>query len=116
MPEHTFEWEDGGGIAVVRFTVTVLRDERIIRTTFEKLDSLVESGWTKIVFNLGGLEAFASYAIGKLVVFNDKVLALKGRLTLCALSPVVAEIVDLMALRKRFQIYTGEREALDSFA
>jgi len=116
MPEHTFEWEDAGGVAVVRFTVTVLRDERVIRETFEKLGGLVESGQNKIVFNLGGLQAFASFAIGKLIVFNDKLQPPNGRLALCSLSPSVTEIMDLMRLRKRFNIYKDEAEALQSFS
>jgi anti-anti-sigma factor len=116
-PRHLFEWEDAGGVAVVRFTTTILRDDRIIRTLFEQLDQqLVSAGRTKIVMDLGGLEAFASYAIGKLISLNDRLPPLGGRLALCKLPPTVAEIVDLMHLRKRFHIYATEREALESFA
>lgn len=114
---HHFEWEDANGVAVVRFTTTLLRDDRVIRTLFDQLDAqLVSAGRTKIVLNFHGLEAFASYAIGRLIALNDKLPGLGGRLALCELAPMVGEIIDIMKLRKRFAIYGSEHEALESFA
>jgi anti-anti-sigma factor len=115
-PRHDFEWEDAGGIAVVRFTTNVLREERIIRALYDQLDQLVTAGRTRVVMNFAGVEAFASYAIGKLIVLNDRLQPPGGRLALCALTPVINEIMDIMRLRKRFNIYATEREALESFA
>jgi anti-anti-sigma factor len=115
--QHSFEWEEANGVAVVRFTTTLLRDDRIIRLLFDQLDKqLVEAGKVKVVMSFAGLEAFASYAIGKLIALNDKLPKLGGRLALCELTPTVAEIIDLMSLRRRFAIYRSEREALESFA
>ena len=115
--QHSFEWEDAGGVAVVRFTTSVLRDDRVIRNLFDQLDEqLVAVGQTKIVMNFGGLEAFASYAIGRLIALNDRLPQQGGRLALCNLAPMVAEIIDIMKLRKRFNIYPLERDALESFA
>jgi anti-anti-sigma factor len=113
---HYCEWEDAGGIAVVRLTIKVLREERIIRELFEQLDKLVAEGRSRVVLNLGGLEAFASYAIGKLILFDNKLQPPDCRLALCALSPMVGEIMDIMRLRRKFNIYTTERAALESFA
>lgn len=113
---HYFEWEDAGGVAVVRLTITILREERIIRELFEQLDKLVAEGRNRVVLNLSGLQAFASYAIGKLILFDNKLQPPEGRLALCALSPMVAEIMDIMRLRKKFNIYDTEREALESFS
>ncbi len=114
---HNFEWEDAGGIAVVRFTTNILRDDRIIRELFDQLDEeLVATGRNRIVLNFAGVEAFASYAIGRLIALNTKLPGQGGRLALCNLTPVVAEIIDIMALRKRFAIYDNERAALESFA
>jgi anti-anti-sigma factor len=115
-PPHHFEWEDAGGIAVIRFTTPHLRDDRIIRQIFDQIDQLITAGRTKLVMNFSGIQAFASYAIGKLIVINDKLQAPAGRLALCSLSPSVAEILDIMRLRKRFNVYDNEREALESFA
>jgi anti-sigma B factor antagonist len=116
-PRHHFQWEDAGGIAVVRFTTTVLRDDRVIRTLFDQLDEqLVGAGHTRIAMSFDGLEAFASYAIGRLIALNERLRQQGGRLALCNLAPMVAEIIDIMKLRKRFNIYDSERDALESFA
>jgi len=115
QPRHHFEWDNVGGIAVVRFMTTALRDERIIRSIFDSLDKLVESGHTRMVLNFAGLEAFASFAIGKVIRLNDRLQPPNGRLVMCSLTPTVEEIVDIMNLRRKFTVYTGEREALESF-
>jgi anti-anti-sigma factor len=115
QPLSPFEWTDVGGIAVVRFTVNVLRDERIIRDLFDALDGLVENGRTRIVLNFAGIQMFASYAIGKLITLDNRITKEGGRLVMCELTPVVEEIVDIMRLRRRFTIVKTEREALESF-
>jgi anti-anti-sigma factor len=112
---HYFEWQDAGGVAVVRFTTKFLREERIIRATFDQLEALIAAGTSKVLIDFTGLEAFASYAIGKLIRLNDRLQPPEGRLALCSLTPTVAEVLDVMNLRKRFNIYPAEREALESF-
>lgn len=112
---HYFEWEDAGGVAVLRFTVTFLRDERIIRSVFEQIEELILSGRNKLVINFTGMEAFASYAIGKLIRLNERLSAEQGRLALCCLTPIVEEIIDIMNLKKLFALYPTERAALESF-
>lgn len=113
--KHYFEWEDAGGIAVVRFTTTFLRDERIIRSVFEQIEELIDDGRSRVVIDFTGLEAFASYAIGKLIRLNERLQPPAGRLVLCELTPIVDEIIDIMSLRKRFAIRKTQREALESF-
>src|SRR5262245_447021 len=115
-PPHYFEWEDAGGVAVVRFTTNMLREDHVIRALFDDLDQqLVGAGHNRIILNFTGLEGFASYAIGRLIALNDKLPAQGGRLVLCHLVPLVDELIDLMSLRKRFRIYATEREAIESF-
>ena len=115
QPMSAFEWTDVGGIAVVRFTVKVLRDERIIRSIFDELDRLVEAGRTRMAINFTGLQVFASYAIGKLISLDSRIRQQAGRLVMSDLTPIVEEIVDIMNLRRRFTIVKTEREALESF-
>jgi anti-anti-sigma factor len=110
-----FEWEDIGGVAVVRFNTPYLRDEHAIRDFFDPLLEMVESGRDKMIINFSGVESFASYAIGKLLTLNSK-LGKPKVLALCDLTPIVAEIIDIMALRKVLRIYQTEREALDRIA
>ncbi len=114
---HYFEWDDAGGVAVVRFTTNAIRDDRIIRAMFDQLDRLIEeSGRHHVVLNFGGVIAFASYAIGKLIVLNKKLKPPAGRLALSNLTPIVEEIVDIMRLRKEFNVYGTEQQAIESFA
>ena len=115
QPMSAFEWTDVGGIAVVRFTVKVLRDERIIRSIFDELDRLVENGHLRMVIDFTGLQVFASYAIGKLISLDSRIRQQAGRLVMSDLTPIVEEIVDIMNLRRRFTIMKTEREALESF-
>ena len=112
-----FEWEDAGGVTVVRFTTGVLRDDRIIRMLFEELERLLEqSGRKEVLMNFTGVQAFASYAIGKLISLNNKLQPPAGRLALCCLTPIVEEIIDIMNLRKRLEIHATEQEALEAFS
>jgi anti-anti-sigma regulatory factor len=115
QPVSIFEWSDVGGIAVVHFTVKVLRDLSIIRDFFDALDHIVASGRPRLVINFAGLQVFASYAIGKLITLEDRLTQQGGRLVMSDLTPVIDEIVDIMQLRRRFTIVKTEREALESF-
>jgi anti-anti-sigma factor len=115
-PQQYVEWEEAGDISIIRFTMPFLREDRIIRQVFEQMELRMAQGRTKLVINFSGLQAFASYAIGKLIVLNTRLQGQGGRLALCSLSPMVEEIIDLMTLRKRFPIYATESEAIASFS
>ena len=115
QPVSVFEWSDVGGIVVIHFTVKVLRDERIIRDLFDAIDRLIDAGHNRMVINFTGLQAFASYAIGKLISLDSRIKQQAGRLVMSDLTPVIDEIVDIMNLRRRFTIVKTEREALESF-
>ena len=115
QPVSAFQWTDVGGIAVVHFTVKILRDERIIRSIFDEIDRLIESGRTRMVINFTGLQVFASYAIGKLISLDSRITQQGGRLVMSDLTPTVEEIVDIMNLRRKFTIMKTERDALESF-
>ncbi len=112
---HYFEWEEAGGVAVLRFTTPSLRDEHVIRLVFAQIDQLLAAGRSRLVLNFSGLEAFASYAVGRLILLNNKLQKPGERLALCCLTPLVDEILDIMNLRKTFHIYASERQALESF-
>ncbi len=110
------EWEDANGTYVVRFTTPSLRDDRVIRAVFGQIDQLMaESSRRRLILNFGGVEVFASYTIGKLVALNKSLQPPNGRLALCCLTASVNEIIDIMSLRRLFNIYPTEQDALDSF-
>jgi anti-anti-sigma factor len=113
---HLFEWEDAGGVAVIRFRTPVLRDDRLILHMFDQIDQIISTGPNKVIMNFTGLQGFASYAIGKLISLNTKLAAAGGKLILCCLTPIVDEIIDIMALRKKFTIREDEQKALEAFA
>ncbi|MGL4554069.1 MAG: STAS domain-containing protein [Gemmataceae bacterium] len=110
-----FETEDTAGVLIVRFNTPYLRDDRLILQLFGQIEQMVDAGRDKVVLNFTGMEAFASYAIGKMITLNAK-LAPPKRLALCCLTPIVNEIIDIMALRKRFAIYDTERAALEALS
>lgn len=112
---HHTEWQEIGGIAVVRFTTRHLRDEQVIEETFDALTELSEQPPRRVLLNFTGLEICVSWAIGKLVRLNDRLQPPGGRLALCCLPPFIDEILRIMRLRKRFNIYATEEEALQSF-
>jgi anti-sigma B factor antagonist len=110
------EWQDAGDVAVLNVTDRWLRDEHTIIALFDEVDRLAEaSGRRQLVLNFGRVEYLASYAMGKLVGLHKKLQESGGRLALCSLTPVVAEIIDILKLRRLFHIYTTEQEALQSF-
>jgi anti-sigma B factor antagonist len=109
-------WDEAGSAAVARFTVHSIRDEQLIQRIFEQLNRLAdEYGRHKLVLDFGGVEAFASLTIGKLVALNTRLRQLGGRLALCNLTPAVAEVIDIMRLGRVFAIYPTQQDALQSF-
>jgi anti-sigma B factor antagonist len=114
--KQSIEWEEANGVNIVRFATPSLRDDRLIRTIFEQIDQLlIDTGRRKLILNFSGVEAFASYTIGKLVALNKNLQTPTSRLALCCLTASVNEIIDIMRLRKQFNIYPTEQTALDSF-
>jgi len=113
---HCFQWDNVGDVTVIRFTVHSIRADEDIQSIFEQLDRLVdESDRTRLVLDFGAVYDFASLTIGKLVALHKKLQPPRGRLALCHLTPVVAEILNLMGLDRLFHVYQTQEEALRSF-
>ena len=53
--------------------------------------------------------------MGKLVLLNRRAQAAGGRLALCQLSPMAAEVLDATHLTELFNTYGTELEAVQSF-
>ncbi len=113
--KHLIELHNLGGITVVYFTTSTLREQSAIIDTFHDLDQLIDTGCTRLVINFNGLQGIASYAIGKMIGLNNRLQPPLGRLALCCLTPSIEEIIDIMSLRKLFNIYPSEQAALESF-
>jgi anti-anti-sigma factor len=109
-------WDEAGNAAVARFTVHSIRDEQFILRTFEELNRLADQySRHNLILDFGGVEAFASLAIGKLVALNAKLRQLGGRLALCNLTPAVTEVIHIMGLGRVFAVYPTQQDALQSF-
>jgi anti-sigma B factor antagonist len=113
---HWLEREDIGPVTVVRLKTSQVQDEDVLRTVFDMISKLItDMGRNQIVLNLAAADFLPSMGLGKLVMLNRKIQAVKGRLALCHLAPVVEESLEHTRLTPLFNIYPGEQEALQSF-
>jgi anti-anti-sigma factor len=110
------EREDVGDVTVLRYTIRAIYDDHEIQTVFEHLQGLVEvEGRRKLVLDFGSVRAIASSAIARLLGLHKDLQASKGRLVLCNLTPLFAEILEVMQLDRYLHIYPTEQDALQTF-
>jgi anti-sigma B factor antagonist len=110
------EVQESGDVTVVSFTDRKILDEQNIQSIGEQLYALVEDGGKrKMVLNFSRVEYLSSAALGKLITLNKKLQAAKGRLALCGIAPQLYEVFEITGLKKVFNIYDDEQEALQSF-
>ena len=76
---------------------------------------LLESGKTKIILNLGDINYIDSSGIGELVSGFTAVRNREGELKLLNLTRKVKDLLQITKLFTVFDVYTDEREAVDSF-
>jgi anti-sigma B factor antagonist len=107
---------DMGDVTVVSFTEKKILDEPNIQAIGEQLYSLVDDqGKKKLVLNFSRVEYLSSAALGKLITLNKKVQTAGGRLALCAIAPQIYEVFEITGLKRVFNMYGEEQEALQSF-
>ena len=110
------EVEDLGEVTVVNFTDRKILDEQNIQVIGEQLFNLVdEAGRKKILLNFANVEYLSSAALGKLILLNNKLKAAGGRLILCNIDPQIYEVFEITGLKRVFNMYGEEQEALQSF-
>lgn len=110
------EIQEIGDVTVVAFTDRKILDEQNIQNIGEQLYSLVDdAGRRKLVLNFAKVEYLSSAALGKLITLNKKLQAVKGRLALCNIDPQIFEVFEITGLKKVFNIYKSEQDALQSF-
>jgi anti-anti-sigma factor len=114
---HCFQWEDVGTVTVVRFTIRSIRADEDIYNIFAEIDQLVDEGSrTQLLLDFGAVRDFASMTVARLLALHKKLQPLHGRLVLCNLTPVVAEILKIMSLDRYFRICAAQEEGLRAFA
>jgi anti-anti-sigma regulatory factor len=113
---HLLEFEEVGPVTVARLTVRSIRTEEDITTLFEQLRGLTEDqGRLRLLLDFGPVQAIASYAIAKLIDLDAHLRKQGGRLAMCNLTPLFAEVLEVMQLDRHFNLYPSELEALQSF-
>jgi anti-sigma B factor antagonist len=117
MPDHhRLEVSEVGDITVVRFM-----DRRILEATnIEELGSelfgLIEREHRKnLLLNFSGVEFLSSAALNKLIVLEQKVKRISGKLKMSNLRPEIYEVFVITRLHEFFDIKDDEAEALEAF-
>ena len=97
--------EQADGVTVAIFKDRRLLDEATIDLVGNQLYSLVDDhGYHKVVLDFNDVEYMSSSALGKLIKFHKKILAVDGSLRLCNLKPELQKIFKVLALHKIFKI------------
>jgi anti-anti-sigma factor len=107
--------EQHGDVLVVRLTCPSVLEDEEAQVVGEQLARLEGEGHRKLLVDLAAVERIGSTTIAKLVRMHLKLRDAGGRLVLCGLQPRIAEIFDILQLRRLLHIYGDERDALKSF-
>ncbi len=106
--------EHAGPVTVARLTRADYLDEGTIAPMGGQLYRLVDEGCRRLVLDLSAVQRISSTFVGKLLALHQRLAAVGGRLALCGLEPMVADVFELLRLRDMFGIYATEPEALQS--
>ncbi|GBD35768.1 hypothetical protein HRbin36_00883 [bacterium HR36] len=111
------EVEDIGDVTFVRFTDSKILDEANVQVIGDQLFSLVDNHHRKnLLLDFSRVEYMTSAFLGKLVTLNKKVQQAGGRLALCNIAhKEIFDIFVITGLKRLFNIYRDEQEALQSF-
>ena len=104
-----------GDVTVLDLTPQLTTD--ITKDLFRlKIDSLLANDLRRIVLNLSALNWINSYGIGLLVAAYRAVSDQGGRIVLAGANDRVKDLLRVVGLDKRWDIYEEESAAVESFA
>jgi anti-anti-sigma factor len=119
MPSLPYRWfrsETVGTVTVVRFPHPGVLTGEAVDAIADQLFQLVdERGCRQMLLSLANVERLESAMIGKILIVNQKLLALGGRLKLCRVPPPIVEVLVTARLPDILGIYEDEGQALGSF-
>ncbi len=101
-----------------RNTIVIVRvqESRLYQHTInplrDKIMSLVDSGESKLVVDLSGVDVMNSSALGVLILVWDRLNRSGGRMVISGLCPLMAELFNRMKLNVLFPVVNTEKEAL----
>ncbi|MFH2036995.1 MAG: STAS domain-containing protein [Candidatus Zixiibacteriota bacterium] len=81
----------------------------------EEIKKHIDREQTSIHLNLANVEFVNSSGLGALVSIMKEIRLHKGRLTLSDLADYVREIFDITQLSHIFEIFSNEKEAINSY-
>lgn len=79
-----------------------------------KVMELIEQGNKMIVLNISKIEFMDSSGLGCLISILKSLTTIKGKIVLCEAQPPVIRIFNLTRLTLIFEIFTHEKDALNS--
>ena len=105
---------DRGDVRIIELSgkITIGSGDVKIR---ELIDSALEEGKNKIVFDLDGVGTIDSSGIGEMVACYTTVTKKEGQLKLLRLSPKINDILQVTQLITVFDVFDDEDEAVGSF-
>lgn len=107
------ERKEFGDVTVLYFTGEL--DAFNLAKISEKLDALIQTGRTRLVFNLKGLKFINSSSLGYLIKTHKRLKELDGELVLSELSKFLQSTVATLGLDQIFKIYATDDDALAHF-
>jgi anti-sigma B factor antagonist len=113
---HRLEVSEVGDITVVRFTDRRILEATNIEELGAELFGLIEREHRKnLLLNFSGVEFLSSAALNKLIVLEQKVKRIGGKLKMSNLRPEIYEVFVITRLHEFFDIKDDESEALEAF-
>lgn len=108
-----FNVKDAGNIAIVELSGRL--DMSNGNKLKEVVKELLQAGKSQIHVNLAAVDFVNSSGLGALVSIMKEIRLHRGRLTMSDLVEYVREIFDITQLSHIFEIYSTEREAMNSY-
>ena len=82
----------------------------------EVIDQLLAQGKSRILLNLSAVPYFDSAGLGAIASCHVKAHAAGGGISLCQVSPRVAELLQLTRLNEKLKIYSEEEAGVKALA
>ena len=104
------EVEDG----VTIFSIEGHLDATLVNALNERIYDIIESSFTKVVFDFSQLVYISSAGLRVLLYAAKKMKAKDGKVVLCSVNSNVKRVLDISGLTKFLPIYDEKNLALDA--
>ncbi|MBL6950089.1 MAG: STAS domain-containing protein [Bacteroidales bacterium] len=81
----------------------------------KKLMELIDTGQSKLLVNLSGMDYVSSSGLRILLMALKRITVAKGKFALCSLQPNIKEIFEISGFTNIFEIYDNEEKGLKAF-